>query len=163
MLQRHVIAQKVYAAGIRTKVGKCSLQCETHWQRICPESCQESASRAARDKRDAVCKEAEEKMSSLFQLPEMQAAQPKSPSKSDREAEPKSMPRKSAPDSDTKKTKSSKSESSNKKMLPLASEAIQRAIESQDNDAFSKAVKSYCASLEEEEHKSKDAQKNLRG
>ena len=101
-------------------------------------------------------------MSTLFQLPELLIAQSKSPSKSDREAEPKSMPRKNAPDRDTKKAKSSEAESSNKNPLPLASEAIQRAIESQDNDAFTKAVKSYCASLEEEEHKSKDAQKNLR-
>ena len=109
-LQRHVIARKIYAGDL-SKVGQCSLQCETHWQRICPESCQECASRTARDKRDAVCKEAEEKMSSLFQLPELLIAEPKSPSKSDREAEPKSMPRKNIPDSDTKKAKSSRAES----------------------------------------------------
>ena len=50
------------------------------------------------------------------------------------------MPRKNAPDSDTKKAKSSKAESSNKNTLPPASEAIQRAIESQDNEAFTKVV-----------------------
>ena len=39
----------------------------------------------------------------------------------------------------------------NKDALSQASEEIQRAIESRDNEAFTKAVKSYCASLKEEE------------
>ena len=66
---------------------------------------------------------------------------------------------KNAPDRDAKKAKSNEAESSSKVALPLASEEIQRAIESRDNDAFTKAVKSYCALLQEEEQEKMERRK----
>ena len=66
------------------------------------------------------------------------------------EAEPKSMPRKSNPERDPKKAKIKEAESLSKGLLSKASKEIQKAIESLHEEAVTKAVKSYCASLEEE-------------
>ena len=111
-LQRHVIAKKIYAGDL-SKVGQCSLQCETHWQRIRPESCPECTSRAARDKRNILYQQAEGMMSELFTLPE---------------AETKPMPRKSDPERDSKKAKTKEAASSSKGSLSNASKEIQKHL-----------------------------------
>ena len=83
-------------------------------------------------------------MSELFTLPE---------------AEPKPMPRKSDPERDSKKAKTKEAESSSKGSLSNASKEIQKALESLDEEAVTRAVKSYYASLEDEERKTKDKEK----
>ena len=84
-------------------------------------------------------------MSELFTLPE---------------AEPKPMPRKSDSERDSKKAKTEEAESSNKGSLSNASKEIQKALESLDEEAVTRAVKSYYASLEDEEkeHESRGAE-----